>query len=881
MSVLARLRSWLRGARNSAALMEDMAEEFRDHMLRRAADLEAAGVAHDEAVRRARVEFGSIDRYREEGREARGLRLLDEIAQDVRYATRMLLRNPSFSAVAVFTLAIGVGATTAIFSAVQGVLLRPLPYPAPERLVAPRTLNLESGDDWSITYGDYETWRRDGVFEHVGLYNEVELNVSGIDTPERIDAVRATDGFFAAIGVAPQLGHTFTAEDFDLSSARRVVISDGFWQRRFGGAPDVIGRTLRITGVPYEIVGVLPPRGGYPAHADLWLPLRVEPADLAWMRRMDNFIFTAIARLAPGRSLEATRERLAELAEGVAQLEPVTRGDVSITAVPLNTFLVGQNTTRALWIFLAAVGLVLLIGCVNVANLLLARAATRGRELAIRGSIGASRARITRQLFTESLLLGVTGGIAGAVLAYFGTRALIMIAPPDAPRIGDVRVDMPVLLFALAVSVAATIVFGLAPALRAARASLATSVMDADRRSTTGVRGRRERNVLVAAELAVSLVLLVGAGLQLRSLAQLRNTDPGFDTAQLLTFSMGLQGEAYADPALRAQTYLRVLERLRATPGVENAAAASSMPLGADGFYLGRVFLAEGRPEPPAGDEVAGQWIAITPGYFATMQIPMLRGRAFLDSDIAAATPVMIVNREFARRMFPDEEPLGKRVRSWRDENLYREIVGITDDVRFFAAGDSIRPLVYVPHAQDTWTSMVVAVRTARSNGDIVPALRSAVREIDNDIPIDDVQGMEQVHAASVAPTRFSAYLLTGFAIVALLLAVVGTYGVFAYGVSQRRREIGIRMALGARRANVLGMVLREALLVVGVAVTIGMGVSLVVSRVLRALLFQVSPTDPVVFFGVPALLVGVALGASLIPARQAARIDPNETMRS
>jgi putative ABC transport system permease protein len=444
-----------------------------------------------------------------------------------------------------------------------------------------------------------------------------------------------------------------------------------------------------------------------------------------------------------------------------------------------------------------------------------------------------------------------------------------------------VRVDMTVLLFALAVSIAATIVFGLAPALRAARQSMATAMIDADRRSTTGVRGRRERNVLVAAELAVSLVLLVGAGLQLRSLAELRHTDPGFDTAELLTFSMGLQGERYADAAHRAQTYARLMERLHALPGVDHAAAASSMPLGADGFYLGRVFLLEGRPEPPVGDEVAAQWIAITPGFFATMNIPVFRGRAFLDSDNAATTPVMIVNREFARRMFPDEEPLGKRVRSWRDENVYREIVGITDDVRFFAAGDSIRPLVYVPHAQDVWSGMVVAVRTTHSEEDIVPALRAAVREVDNDIPIDDVQRMEDVHAASVAPTRFGAYLLTGFATIALLLAVVGTYGVFSYGVSQRRREIGIRIALGARAGTVLGMVLREAFIVVGIGLAIGIGAALALTRVLRALLFEVSPTDPVVFIGVAALLTAVAVAASLIPARQASRIDPNEAMRS
>lgn len=880
MSLVSRLRSTLRAMRGSQRLRREMENEFRDHIARRTADLTRGGMPRDEAVRVARLEFGSVERYVEEGREARGLRVVDELWQDGRYGVRILLHAPLFTAVAVLTLAIGVGGTTAIYSAVRGVLLRPLPYPESERLVVPRTRDALTGEQWSISLVDYDTWRRDGVFEHVAVYSALELNAAGMDAPERLDAVQVSADFFDVLGVQPQLGRTFEEEEHSASIPGQVIISHGLWQRRFGGAADVLERTLTLRGRSYDIIGVLPARMAYPAYGEVWVPF-LFPDQLAMSRLADNYVYGAIARLSRGRTLHATRERLAELAQTIERENPVTRANVTITAVPLVSYTVGSNTSRTLWVFLAAVGLVLLIGCVNLANLLLARSATRGRELAIRGSIGASRGRLVRQLFTESLLLGIAGGLVGIAIAWSTTRALVAIAPASTPRLGEIRIDTGVMMFALAISLGATLLFGLVPALRTVRASLTTSLAASDRRVAGSVRGRRARHVLVAAQLALCVVLLAGAGLQLRSLGQLRSTDPGFDTRALLTFSLSLQGDRYFDLTYRRETFQRAIDLLRAVPGVQTAAAASSMPLGAAGLYLGRSFLSEGRPEPPTGTEIEGQWIAVTPGYFSTMRIPLLRGRAFADSDRSGSIPVMIVNREFARRMFPDEDPIGRRVRSWRDENVYREIVGMTDDVRFFAAGDSIRPLVYIPYAQDAWSTMVVAVRTTLPQDRIVPALRAAVRQADSDVPIDDVQLMEQVHVASLAPSRFSAYLLSGFAAVALLLAVVGTYGVFAYGVNQRRREIGIRIALGARSTDVLGMVLREAALVVGAALVAGLLAALVTARGLRALLYETSPTDPTIFGAVPTLLAAVALLASLLPARSATRVDPNETLRS
>ena len=726
MGLLTRLRSTWRALGRSARMRDEIEEEFRDHMARRTADLAGRGVPREEAARTARLEFGSVDRYVEEGREARGLRAMDELWQDARYGVRILRRAPLFTAVAILTLAIGVGATTSMYSAVRGVLLRPLPYPESERLVVPRSRDVQTGEDWSISLVDYDEWQRDGVFEHVAVYSEIELNAAGMDAPERLDAVQVSDEFFDVLGVRPQLGRTFVEEDHGATSPSSVVISHGLWQRRFGGAADVLERTLRLRGQSYDIIGVLPATGAFPEYADVWVPFLFGSTQLEANRRPDNYVYAGIARLARGRTLAATRERLALLAKEVEQENPVTRANVTITAVELDSFLVGANRSRTLWVFLAAVALVLLIGCVNLANLLLARSATRAHELAIRGSIGASRARLVRQLFTESLLLGTAGGVVGIAIAWGTTRALIGIAPASTPRLAEVRIDTGVMVFALVVSVAATLVFGLVPALRSAHASITARLAASDRRSAGSVRGRRERHVLVGAQLALCVVLLAGAGLQLRSLGQLRSTDPGFDTRALLTFSLALQGERYYDVTHRRDVFHQALDRLRAVPGVQSVAAASSMPLGADGFYLGRSFLAEGRPEPPIGTEVSGQWIGVTPGYFTTMDIPLLRGREFSDSDHAGSIPVMIVNREFARRTFPDEDPIGRRVRSWRDENVYREIVGITDDVRFFAAGDSIRPLVYVPYAQDPWSTMVVAVRTALPEDRIVPALRCA-----------------------------------------------------------------------------------------------------------------------------------------------------------
>jgi putative ABC transport system permease protein len=867
---------------------DEVAEELAFHLEMRTRELVRGGMAEAAARAAAVSRFGDLSgvasecrRLAEEReREMRRTEYLSELGSDVRYCARQLRRAPGFAAVAILTLGLGIGATTAIFSVVRGVLLRPLPYPAAERLVVPRSIDLASGDRWNVTYADYQDWRSAGIFSHVALYQPTEVNLGGEGPPERIEGVRVTEDFFATLGVAPTLGRTLRPDEFVVGSPRRAVISYGLWQRRFGGDPGIVGRSIRVTGAPVEVVGVLPRDMSFPSATEIWLPVKIPPEDVADYERRDNYVFGGIGRLGPGQTIEQTRARLATLAARIARALPATRAHISVTVTPLVAWMVGETMTRALWIFFGAVVFVLLIACVNVANLLMSRAAARGRELAVRASIGASRARLVRQLLTESVVLALAGGALGSGIAWLGVRVLVALAPADLPRSAEIGIDPLVLLFAAGVSIVAAVMFGLVPALRGSREDALAVLNEADRRTTTGVRGRYRRQLLVATELALAMVLLIGAGLLLRSFDRLRVTDPGVRADHLLTFSLSLQGEKYESDAVSEAAFRTLLDRLRALPGVERAAITSSLPVGGGGFYLGRAFLAEGRPEPPAGKDLGAQWVVASPGLFGTLEIPLLAGRTFTAQDDSASTPVMIVSREFVRRMFPDGKALGKRVRSWRDENVYREIVGVVEDVRYFSAGDSIRPLVYVPLPQCLWHSMVVTVRTSLPPASLAPSVRVVVARLDPDLAVDDVQTMEQVLNHSRARSRFSAALLSLFAALALVLAVVGTYGVLSYGVTQRRREIGIRMALGARPGMVLRMVLREAGGVVVVGLAAGSLGAFALTRLMRGLLYEVNAVDAATYTAVAALLAAAAIVASLVPARQAASVDPASTIR-
>jgi putative ABC transport system permease protein len=856
-------------------------EEMRFHIDQQTQKNVRAGMEPAQARRAALVEFGGVERHKEAVRDEARPRLLEDLGQDTRYAVRVLRGAPGFTLVAIGTIALGVGAMTAIFSAVNHVLLRPLPFPASERLVVPQARSMEDGSQWNVTYADYEDWQANGVFARAAVYQPVDWNVADEREAERLTGAAVSSDFFATLGMAPTLGRFFVSEEFDPESPRVVVLSYELWQRMFAGDRAIVGKTLRIGGRPRQVVGVAPRGMAFPREAALWAPLRLSPADRPDLERRDNFVFSAIARLKPDEPLRRARAELESIAGRVAREHPVTRKGVTITAVPLIDYVVGEDLPLTLWLLMGAVSLVLAIGCLNVANLLLSRAAGRGRELAVRIALGAGGGRLVRQLLTESLILAVAGGVLGSALAYAGVRALALTAPEGTPRMEELSLDPRALLFALAVSILSAVLFGLAPAIgMARRAVLSPTLGEEDRRSTAGVRGRRVRKALASGEIALSLVLLVGSALLLKSLAQLYSVDPGFQTAGVTTASVVLQGERYDSASASVAAISEILDRVAALPGVRGSAAASALPLGGGGFYLGRSFLADGRPEPPAGAEVSGMWTVVTPGYFSTLRLPVVRGREFTSADRKGATPVAVVNREFARRMFPNEDPIGKRIRSWRDENLLREIVGVTEDVRYMGAGDEIGPLVYVPHAQDTWNSMILVIGTDGPTAPVIRALRSAIAEIDPGLGVSEVQTMEEVFERSVAPQRFTASLLGGFAGVALLLACIGIYGVLAYGVAQRRREFGIRMALGAGTGEIRRMVAREAARITAWGLGFGLALAFAATQGMSALLYGVRPTDGATYLGVCTVLTVVALGASWLPARRASRADPMEALR-
>jgi putative ABC transport system permease protein len=802
--------------------------------------------------------------------------------QDLRYAMRSLLKTPGYTAIALITLALGIGANTAIFSFVDVMLLRPLPYPHAGRLFTPISINPARGiDRASVSYADYEDWRRErDVFDAVAVFEQATGEITGgIGDPERSDVLYVSEDFFGLVDVHPLSGRGLRPADHAAGAPPVTVIAYSLWQRRFGGDPAIVGKTIRIGRVPHEIVGALAPRAIYPEDTQLFLPLRPSELDESDRARRDNLIFSALARLTPGATREQAEARMRGIAARLETDDPARRGWTN-GLLPLRDSMVEPELKVALYVLLAAVGAVLLIACANLANLTLVRGAGRTREIGVRLAVGATRGRLLRQLAAENLVLAAGGGLLGVGVAMALLRTLVVMVPADAPFVEHVALDARILIGAAVITLLTVVLVGILPGLSTSGVDVSEALKESARGTSAGRGSNRLRGALVVGEVAAAVVLLVTAGLLVRSFDRLASASPGADLDRVLAARIGVPGARYT-PAQRTEFFRLLTARLATEPGVQAATATSFLPAGGGGFGLGRVFLTEGQPEPPASADVGAMWIVITPDYFRTLGIPIVSGRMFHERDRLESTPVTIISQTFATQMFPNQNPIGRRVRSWRDENVYREVVGVVADVPFASLGDPERAIVYVPHAQQGWGAMTIAVRAASGPPEQLGAtVRRVVRELDPEIALSNMGTMELFARNSIARERLSATLMSVLGLLALTMATLGIYGVMSYAVSQRRQEFGVRLALGAAPRDVYRLVLIRGLGLTALGLGIGLGLSVAAARLMTSLLYQTSRFDPLAFGGMTMVLVATTLLACLLPARRAAMSDPLDTLR-
>jgi len=801
------------------------------------------------------------------------------LAQDVKYGLRMLAKSPGFTLVAVLALALGIGANTAIFSVVNAVLLRPLPYQDPDQLVF-ISEHTEQVPDMSVSYLNFLDWQRQNqVFSSIAAFQGQNFNLTGVDRPERLSGWNVSQSFFATLGVKPFLGRDFLFDEDQPGGRPVVVVTYGFWQRRFGGDPGLVGKPLTLNGRSYTVAGILPASFKFAevsGAADVYASLGLNAGQMK--NRGNHPGIYVVARRKPGVSLEQARAQMLTIAQRLAQQYPSTNTGNSVVVVSMREELV-EDVRAALLVLLGAVGLVLLIACVNVANLLLARAASREKEIAIRMALGARRLRILRQLLTESILLAAAGGGLGLLLGSWGIAGLTTLIPGDFRDVVTVSIDRWVLGFTLGVSLLTGLVFGLMPALRASRSDVNDSLKEGGRTSA-GASHQRFRSVLVASEVALALLLLASAGLMLRSISRLLAVDPGFNTDNVLTLRVALPEAKYTKDAQVVAFYKQVLERVRALPGVTSASVARPLPLTDDGWQTD--FYPEGRPIPPPGQIPNSDFHMIDPDYLRVMGIPLIKGRAFTEADDDKALPVVLINATMAQRYWPGEDPIGKRIHldGRNMAGYWATVVGIVGDTKQYGLERKSKTEFYLPYLQRSVPSMELVVRTATDPLGLVNAVRSSVEAVDPDQPVYAVRTMGQYLAESVASRRTTMLLLGVFAGLALILAAVGIYGVMAYSVAQRTHEIGVRMALGAERGDVLKLVVRSGLKLALAGVAVGLVASVGLTRLMSSLLFGVRPTDPLTLGGVALLLTAVALLASYIPARRATRVDPTVALR-
>ena len=865
-----RLRSLFRRGQVEAELNE----ELRYHLERQIEVNTAAGMSVEEARYAALRAMHGLDQRKEECRDMRRVRLIEDLWQDFRFSLRSLLKRPGFTAIALLALALGIGANTAIFSLVNAVILQPLPYRDPDRLISVYGTRNRStqGSVGPTDFLDYRSQNK--TFEQFAASGSMMLpmNLTGSGEPERLNASIITGNYFDTFGVRPALGRGFSLENEKTGQDHVTVLSHAFWQTRFGGDPNIVNKTINLDGKAYEVLGVMPAEVVLPQPAQLWVPINFD-ADPEMKMRNARFL-RGIGRLKEGVTLDQAQTDTDLIAAQLEQQYPDSNTGWSLRLIPLREILVGGSRTM-LFILFGAVGFVLLLACANVANLLLVRAAARQKEIAMRTALGASRLRIIRQMITESLLLAIFGGALGALLAVAGVKLLVSLGEDNIPRTANVKIDATVLAFTLLISLATGLLFGLAPAIRTMKENLVDALKDGIRGGSEATVKNRTRSLLVVFESAIAVMLLIAAGLLIRSLVALQNVDPGFDPNNVLTLRVDLPRQKYNTPEKASNFFEQLETRVAGLPGVEAVGLITDLPLSGEARDM--PYRVEGRPA--TSDIAFVDFRRVNKNYFSAMRIPLRRGRNFTEQEVRQSDKAIVVSQAFVDSVFPNEEALGKRLIIWSGiRNEPYEIIGIVGDTRYQSLQGEPSATMYVPTRELLFVNLVI-----RTQGDplsLVGGVRKEVNALDPDQPIAAIRPMTEWVAMSAAGARYRTTLLGLFALLAMILAATGIYGVMSYSVAQRTQEIGVRMALGARPLDVLKLVVRQGMMLALIGVVVGLAGALALTRVMSSLLFGVTERDPITFVAVAALLIVVAFISCFVPAHRATRVDPLIALR-